>query len=487
MTTLYINYLLKSSICLILLLIVFRVLISKQTHFSLMRFYLIISLILSMILPVIVIPINWVDPHQLPILTGNFNLFQGNFQNYSIATNSQPNGVTDFRHLIYIGLILVYMTGVVFKTGLFSRNLMTIINYIKRNPKIKNENYWLVRVNEEIPPFSFLNFIFVSSNYQNLSNSELNQIKAHERIHIQQLHTFDIIFIELASIVFWFNPLMKYLKRSIQEIHEFIVDEKIAGVGQDRKDYAELLLSLASDYKRFNAFNLTASFSGSQIKRRLEMIVKTRSLPIQKLLFIVIIPITALMLFSFSYFKNDPSNSFKSENIKSNPIDQQSIGKITWSGNTIYSADTLNQALGFKTGDQFEYDTVMKRLSNDVASLYLDNGYVFHKSDLTTSQIKDGKVDLSINVTEGVRAKIGEISFNGNVTVPGKEILANINLKSGDFFSKEKIILSIRAIAAMGKFDPEKIQPQLIPRMGNSAQDYAVVDINFELTEIIKK
>ena len=262
---------------------------------------------------------------------------------------------------------------------------------------------------------------------------------------------------------------------------------KLLVFGQDRKDYAELLLSLASDYKRFNAFNLTASFSGPQIKRRLEMIVKTRSLPIQKLLFIVIIPITALMLFSFSYFKNDPANSFESENIKSNPIDQQSIGKITWSGNTIYSADTLNQALGFKTGDQYEYDVVMKRLSNDVASLYLDNGYVFHKSDLTTSQIKDGKVDLSINVTEGVRAKIGEISFNGNVTVPGKEILANINLKSGDFFSKEKIILSIRAIAAMGKFDPEKIDPQLIPKMGNSAQDYAVVDIIFELTEIIKK
>lgn len=487
MTNLYINYLLESSICLILLLIVFRVLISKLTHFSWMRFYLIISLILSLFLPEIVIPVNWGSSHQLPILIGNLNIFQGSIQNYSIATNIQPNGVIDFRHLIYIVLILVYLIGVIVKAGLFSRNLMTIINYIKRNTRIKDENHWLVRVNEEIPPFSFLNFIFVSSNYQNLSNSELSQIKAHERIHIQQLHTFDIIFIELASIVFWFNPLMKYLKRSIQEIHEFIVDEKIAGVGQDRKDYAELLLNLASDYKRFKAFNLTASFSGPQIKRRLEMIVKTRSLPIQKLIFIVIIPITALILFSFSYFKNDPANSFQSKNIKPNLIDQKSIGKITWSGNTIYSADTLNQALGLKTGDPYEYDVVMKRLSNDVAVLYLDNGYVFHKSDLTTLQTKNGKVDLSIIVTEGARAKIGEISFNGNVTVPGKDILASINIKSGDFFSKEKIILSIRAIAAMGKFDPEKIQPQLIPKMENSTQDYAVVDILFELTEIIKK
>ena len=158
-----------------------------------------------MILPKIVIPVNWGSSHQLPILIGNLNLFQGNFQNYSIAPNSQPHGVIDIRHLIYVGLIIVYVIGVVFKTGLFSRNLMTIINYIKRNPKIKDENHWLVRVNEEIPPFSFLNFIFISSNYQNLSNSELNQIKAHEKIHIQQLHTFDIIFIELASIVFWFN------------------------------------------------------------------------------------------------------------------------------------------------------------------------------------------------------------------------------------------------------------------------------------------
>jgi len=218
MTNLYLNYLLESSICLILLLIVFRVLISKLTHFSWMRFYLIISLILSMILPEIVIPVNWGSSHQLSILIGNLNIFQGNIQNYSIAINNQPHGVIDFRHLIYIGLILVYVIGVVFKTGLFSRNLMTIINYIKRNPRIKDENHWLVRVNEEIPPFSFLNFIFISSNYQNLSNSELNQIKAHEKIHIQQLHTFDIIFIELASIVFWFNPFIVYLKRSLQEV-----------------------------------------------------------------------------------------------------------------------------------------------------------------------------------------------------------------------------------------------------------------------------
>ena len=56
----------------------------------------------------------------------------------------------------------------------------------------------------------------------------------------------------------------------------------------------------------------------------------------------------------------------------------------------------------------------------------------------------------------------------------------------GDFFSKEKIITSIKSIKAMGKFDPEKIDPQLIPNMNKSTQDFAVVDILFEVAEINK-
>ena len=133
-----------------------------------------------------------------------------------------------------------------------------------------------------MPPFSFFNYIFITNSYQSLSADDLQRIKDHEKVHAQQLHSLDVLFIEFISIIFWFNPLLIYLKKSIQEIHEYIVDEKIAERGKGKKDYAELLLKLASEVK---GFNLSAGFSGNQIKRRIVMITRQRSLPGYKLMF----------------------------------------------------------------------------------------------------------------------------------------------------------------------------------------------------------
>ena len=143
--------------------------------------------------------------------------------------------------------------------------------------------------------------------------------------------------------------------------------------------------------------------------------------------------------------------------------------------------------LGLKPGDKFVSEDVSKHLRDNISTLYLDNGYVFSKVDFTQKQIINGKVDLDITIFEGTRAKIGEIIVKGNVTVPTKDVLQNIKFKSGDFFSKAKIINSVRALAAMGKFDPEKINPRPIPQMGKTINDYAIVDIEFVLTETNKK
>jgi len=334
-------------------------------------------------------------------------------------------------------MVFIYIAGVIYKMGKLVWNLNLIARCIKQNPVTSEENYRLVRISESIPPFSFLNCIFLSANYKNLSASDLQQIKDHEKVHIHQFHTIDLILIELSSIVFWFNPFIVYLKKSLQEIHEYLVDEKIALVDGNRRNYAELLLSLTSDYKGSTGLNLTASFAEPQIKKRIQMMINKRSLPLDRLRFFVLIPLTAIILLSFSYIKITNSTLNNLNGNEKNIITQQSIGKISWSGNTVYSAKILNKALGLKTGDKYVHEDVLNRLGNKVASLYLDNGYVFHKSDLTT-QIRNGNVDLNIFVTEGPKAIIGEIKIKGNTTVLSNEILNNITFKSGDFFSKEK-------------------------------------------------
>jgi hypothetical protein len=336
----------------------------------------------------------------------------------------------------------------------------------------------------QMTPFSFFNYIFLTNNLHSITVNDWQRIKEHEIIHVKQYHSLDVVFIELVSIIFWFNPIMAYLKKSIKEIHEYTVDEKIAGSGEKKRDYAQLLLTLASDSK---VFNLSAGFTGQLIRQRILMIGKPRTSPGYKLTFVVLIPLTALLLLSFSYIKNPITKEAVIHHNEINISEQPVIGEIIWKGNTVFSIETLNKVFGLKKGDKYNLEDVNNRLWNgNLPLLYLDNGYVFYKSDLSETQ-NNGEVDLTISIYEGIRAKIGEIILKGNVKVPGNDILKQIVIHPGDLFNKTKIINSIRAIAAMGKFDPAKIIPTPIPNSEKSNDEYAVIDLIFEVTEIINK
>jgi hypothetical protein len=279
---------------------------------------------------------------------------------------------------------------------------------------------------------------------------------------------------------------MSYLKRSIQEIHEYIVDEKIVEKGKGKKDYAELLLKLASEVK---GFNLSAGFSGSQIKRRIVMIGRQRSLPGQKLLFIILVPLTILLMLSFSYIKNPDTLTAQSKQNENVNQSQLKIGKITWKGNTLYDINTLNHAFGLKEGSVYNQSLIEDRLNgssgaqDNVSNLYQDNGYLFSRITFDEKQNNEA-VDLNITIYEGKQAKIHDVivKIDGVVT---KDPVIEIDIHPGDLFSKAKIIKSIKALAATGKFDPEKINPKPTPNV--TTEEFDNVDLLFELTKISNK
>lgn len=483
------NYLLESSICLLLFAATYKLLISNLTHFSWIRFYLLASVILSLVLPFIIIPIQW---HSRVISIEPFtNVFwQLNQPDAIITGKPQLGSIQTYSGInvllvIFYGLFLAYLVGLTFKALGFVRNLITIQKFIKQNPKEKENNYWIIRLKNEMPAFSFFNFIFINENYKNLAHTDLQLIKNHERVHVKQNHTLDILFFELVSVVFWFNPVMKYLRKSLQEVHEFFVDKEIAGKGEEKRNYAQLLLNLASDTKKFD---LVASFTSENIKRRILMVAKPQTLPRYKLLFLVLVPLTAFMLLSFSYIHSsgiqEQANQQSSLKITNGNI----IGEITWVGNAKYSTDTLNKLLGYNKGNDFSFDDLTEQLTEGgISNLYLDNGYLFFKADFATNQKPNRVFDITITIYEGLKAKIGAITVKGNNTVPDYEILKKITIKTGDWFSKKEIINSIRAIAAMRKFDPEKINPSLTPNQENATNEFGSVDIVFEVTENGKK
>jgi BlaR1 peptidase M56/surface antigen-like variable number repeat protein len=486
MTNSFIYYVLESSVCLLLFLMVYRLLIANLTHFSWMRIYLLISLTLSLILPLLIIPIHWSSSVIPSTLFNNYNFLSGNQPEGYSGTLSLNNRSMNIQQGLIILFLALYIIGLLYKAYNFAKNLKSIQNCIKQNPKIRDGGFWFVDLNETMPPSSFFNYIFIANSYQSLSTADLQRIKDHEKIHAQQLHSLDVLFIEFISIVFWFNPLLIYLKKSIQEIHEYIVDEKITERDKGKKDYAELLFKLASEVK---GFNLSAGFTGNQIKRRIVMITKQRSLPRYKLMFALLIPITVLIMLSFSYIKNpNPLTAQTEQNVNVNKS-QLEIGKIIWKGNTVYDIKTLNQAFGLKEGSVYNKSLIEDRLNgysgaqDAVSNLYQDNGYLFSRITFDEKQNNEA-VDLTITIYEGKQFKFNDVivKINGIIT---KDPVNEIGIHKGDIFSKAKIIQAIKALAASGKFDPGKINPKPIPHITND--EFNTVDLLFELTKISNK
>jgi hypothetical protein len=452
-----------------------------------MRIYLLSSVILSLVLPFLILPVHWSTSIH-PFI---------HFNNWSLITGAKPDGHSEIQTIsgeinnrsfymqqaIVFMIIAVYLAGVFYKAFCFFMNLRSIQKCIRQNEKIKDSKYWFVELKDEVPPFSFFNYIFIPDSCRHLPDHDLQRIRDHEKVHAQHLHSFDVLLIEFVSVIFWFNPVVIYLKKSVQEIHEYIVDEKIAGTG--KKGYAELLLKLASDVK---GFNLSAGFSGSQIKRRIAMIARQRSLPIYKLIFLILIPVTIFIMLSFSYIKSPDFNAVttKYENINQS---QLKIGKIIWLGNTVYDIATLNKTFGLKEGSVYNKTQIDDRLNGSsgaqdaVSNLYQDNGYIFSRISFSEEQNKE-VVNLTITIEEGIQAKFNDIivKIDGVVT---KDPVNEIVCHKGELFSKAKIIKSVVALAASGKYDPLNIFPKPDPQMTNNVYDK--VDMIFELTTISNK
>jgi outer membrane protein insertion porin family len=167
---------------------------------------------------------------------------------------------------------------------------------------------------------------------------------------------------------------------------------------------------------------------------------------------------------------------------------QLKIGKIIWKGNTVYDTKTLNNVFGLREGSVYSKKLIEDRLNGSsgaedaVSALYLDNGYLFNRISFTEKQNKDA-VDLIISIFEGKQAKFGDIilKVDGSIIKDG---INDLGIKPGDLFSKAKIIKAIRTLADSGKFDPDKINPKPIPQISND--EYDIVDLVFELTEITK-
>ena len=140
---------------------------------------------------------------------------------------------------------------------------------------------------------------------------------------------------------------------------------------------------------------------------------------------------------------------------------------MTWTGNSIYSSDYLNQVVGIEKGDPYDVVTMEKRLFGggkqnelDVTKIYRDNGYLFFNVTPVETNIQHDSVDVEFRISEGKQATLNNIIINGNDLTNEKVVRRQIFTRPGYLFSQTDFERSIREIASLGQFDPEAIMKE---------------------------
>ena len=163
---------------------------------------------------------------------------------------------------------------------------------------------------------------------------------------------------------------------------------------------------------------------------------------------------------------------------------------ISWTGNSVYTTDALNEILGVKKGDVYDVVSMEKRLFGggkqneyDVSKLYRDNGYLFFQVNPVETNIQNDSVDVEMRISEGKQATLNNIVINGNDLTSEKIVRRQIFTRPGYLFSQTDFERSIREIASLGQFDQEAIADpttgySIVPNQINNT-----VDIIYNVTE----
>src|SRR5690606_21069923 len=274
---LIILYLLKVNALLIVFWLFYRLFLRKETFYNSIRWYFISSLLLSFVLPLITYT-KTVMIEQ----TAVFN--DADWENTILPETTALQPEPAFWETINWQSVVLYILLAV-SICCVVKSLYQIIKLYINIKKLPFLNDLQIKVTDNQQNiYSFYQWIVVPEN--KLSAADLEMILAHEKIHLNQKHTFDLIFIELVSAVFWFNPLVKKLQKDINTNLEFIVDEKMI-TKYEPVLYQKSLLNEHYNYtlKYINAFNT------SDLKKRIIQLNTQKSKNMKKLKFLVAAPV----------------------------------------------------------------------------------------------------------------------------------------------------------------------------------------------------
>ncbi len=291
------TYFLQVNLCWLLFYGLYYVLLSRETFFTLNRIYLIISLLAGLMIPLSISKVEILTESPIvemvqPIAI-SFAEFQQNIKTNMVETQTQTWSLWSI-------LMAIYSLGIAFFLLKFSIGLYKIFQLYNKGEIHSKEDFKLVNTEGVKTPFSFFNCIFI--NDEITENVDFQQIIAHEKAHVQQKHSFDIVGLEILRGVFWLSPLVHLYAQSLRNVHEYLADAAVLsqrdsfGANTEKKQYGRLLISQTV---AGNGLVLVNHFNFSQLKKRIIMMTRNRSQRWMLLKYMLVAPIFLLLVSFF--------------------------------------------------------------------------------------------------------------------------------------------------------------------------------------------
>ena len=295
---LFFVYILKSSICLAVFYLFYRLLMARETFHRFNRFALLGILLLSCLLPLIEVSVKQHSEVTQTMLTLEQLLMMADAMS-SVGPKVQVQDSTS----VWIKVaLLVYLAGIFFFAlrNVYSLTRLLMLLKSGRRERIatylpdKGKRVTLIVHNRDIAPFSWMKYIVISRKDLEENGRE---ILIHELAHIHNRHSWDLLVADICIFFQWFNPASWLLKQELQNIHEFEADETVIKEGVDAKQYQLLLIKKAVGTRLYSMAN---SFNHSKLKKRITMMLKEKSSPWARLKYLYVLPVAAIAVTAFA-------------------------------------------------------------------------------------------------------------------------------------------------------------------------------------------
>ena len=284
----FLVYILKSSLCLALFYLFYRLLLSKETFHRFNRIALLGVMLISCLLPLVRVTVDRATVVNTSVMLVEEDMLMYPWEMQAVV---QEEAAFPWREW----LVAVYLLGIFF---FLLRNLWSLgrMLYLIRHSRCRQmENGICLVIHQAgFAPFSWMKYIVISQTDLDENGTD---ILIHEEAHIRNRHSWDLLLVELCVWLQWFNPAAWLLKQELQNVHEYEADEAVLRQGIDAKRYQMLLIKKAVGARLYSIAN---SFNHSSLKKRITMMIRKKSNPWARAKYLYVLPLAAVTVAAFA-------------------------------------------------------------------------------------------------------------------------------------------------------------------------------------------